>query len=65
LSIQAGLAIVITNLPSMATEILHISVSLSGISIVVPAGIGALIGSIYIPRLSKRSGAKRQLWRYL
>ncbi len=61
LSIQAGLAVVITNLPSMAAEVLNISVNLAGISIVVPAGIGALIGSVYIPRLSKKIWRKKTI----
>jgi hypothetical protein len=45
----------------MATEILHISVNLAGISIVVPAGIGALIGSAFIPRLSKDKWRKKTI----
>jgi MFS family permease len=61
LAIQAGLAVIITNMPSMAAEVLNISVNLAGISLVVPAGIGALIGSIYIPRLSKRTWRKKTI----
>lgn len=61
LSIQAGFTIIVTNLPIIATEILHISVNLAGVSIVVPAGIGALIGSVYIPRFSKRIWRKKTI----
>jgi MFS family permease len=61
LSIQAGLAIIITNLPSLATEVLNVSADLSGISIVVPAGIGAFLGSIYLPRFSKKIWRKKTI----
>lgn len=61
ISIQAGLSVIVTNLPSIAADILHISVNLAGISIVVPAGLGALIGSVYIPRFSKKSWRKKTI----
>ncbi len=53
LFIQAGLAMVIVSLPTIASEVLNIPLQYSGVSIVVPAGIGALMGSIYVPRLIK------------
>ena len=61
LGIQAALAIVIVSLPVIATQILHISVNYSGVSIVVPAGIGAVAGSIYVPRLIKQGWRKKTI----
>jgi hypothetical protein len=43
---------------------LDISVSYSGISIVVPAGIGAMLGSVYVPRLIKRGIRKKAIIDY-
>lgn len=51
LGIQAGLAIVIVSVPVIAVQILNIAVSFSGVSVVVPAGIGAVLGSVFVPRL--------------
>jgi len=59
LGIQAVLAILVVSLPVIALQILNISVNLSGVSIVVPAGIGALLGSIYVPRLIKRGWRRK------
>jgi MFS family permease len=61
LGIQAALAIVVVSLPVIAVQILNISINYSGISIVVPAGIGALLGSVYIPRLIKTGWRKKTL----
>jgi MFS family permease len=59
LGVQAVLAILVVSLPVIASEVLNISVNYSGISIVVPAGIGALLGSIYIPRLLKKGWRRK------
>lgn len=59
LGVQAGLAIVIVSLPIIAVKILDISVNYSGISIVVPAGIGAILGSIYVPRMLHKGARKK------
>lgn len=61
LGIQAALAIVIVSLPVIATEILNIPVGYSGLSIALPAGIGALLGSVYIPKLIKKTIRKKAL----
>lgn len=50
IGIQVALAIIVVNLPVIAKEILSVSVNYAGILVVVPAGIGAVIGSIVIPR---------------
>jgi MFS family permease len=61
LGIQAILAIMIVNLPVIASQILDISVNYSGVSVVVPAGIGALLGAVYIPNLIKKGWRKKTL----
>ncbi len=61
LAIQAALAIIIVTLPQIATQILNISVNYAGVFIVVPAGIGALIGSFVIPRLVKNGWRKKNI----
>jgi MFS family permease len=59
LGVQAVLAIVVVSLPAIASQILNISVNYSGISIVVPAGIGALLGSVFVPRLIKKGWRRK------
>ena len=49
--IQVGLTMIITTLPKIAEEIFKVSVSYVGLLVVVPAGIGATIGSIFITKL--------------
>lgn len=49
--LQVILAVIVTNLPGLATSIISISAGSSGIFIVLPAGMGAVIGTI---ALSKR-----------
>lgn len=61
LGIQAILAILVVSLPAIASQILNISVNFSGVSIVVPAGLGALLGSIYVPRLIKRGWRRKTI----
>ncbi len=59
--IQVGLTIVTANLPIIATKILNVSATLAGVYIVVPAGIGATIASILIPRMMKRKWRKKKI----
>lgn len=60
-AIQVGLAIVTSNLPIIAKEILKTEVSFVGLYIVVPAGIGAAIGSVVINKLAKRKWRKKNM----
>jgi MFS family permease len=50
-TLQVSLAIIMVNLPLMAREILGVSPSLAGLFIVLPAGLGAVLGAIIVPRL--------------
>ncbi len=61
LILQAGLTIIIISLPVIAVQILDISVSFVGVSVVVPAGLGAIMGSIFIPRLLKKGTRKKAI----
>jgi len=60
-SIQVGLTIITANLPIIADEILKVPAAFAGLYIVVPAGIGATIGSILVPRLLKRNLRKKKI----
>lgn len=55
------LAVVIVNVPIIATEIFKISTTSSGILLVAPAGLGALIGGITIPKILKFGIRKRRV----
>lgn len=57
--IQVGLTIVTANLPVIASEILNVPTNLAGLYIVVPAGIGATIGTVLINKLVKNKWRKK------
>ena len=59
--VQVIFSIVIISVPSIAENILKISANLSGIYIVIPAGLGSLIGAIYIPTFLKNKWRKKNL----
>ncbi len=59
--IQVGLTIVTANLPVIASQILQVPTNLAGLYIVVPAGIGALFGSLLVSKLTKRKWRKKKI----
>lgn len=59
--IQVGLTIITSNLPVVAKQILSTDVSLVGLYVVVPAGIGAAIGSIVVNKLIKMKLRKKKI----
>lgn len=61
LGTQAALGIIVVSLPVIAVQIMNISANYAGVSIVVPAGIGALLGSFYIPKFVKSGWRKKTL----
>lgn len=61
LGVQAVMTIIVVSLPIIAVKIINVSVDFAGISIAVPAGIGALLGSFYIPRMLKKGYRKKTL----
>jgi MFS family permease len=58
---QVALAIVTTNLPQIASQILKTSVDYVGLVIVVPAGLGATLASVVIPKLFKNEWRKKKI----
>lgn len=61
LGLQSGLSVVIVNLPVIAAKIIKTSVNNTGSLIVSPAGLGALISALYIPRLLHQGWRKKTL----
>jgi MFS family permease len=59
--IQVGLTIVTANLPVIASQILQVPTNLAGLYIVVPAGIGALFGSLLVSKLTKSKWRKKKI----
>lgn len=60
LAMQIVVSVVIVNVPVLAQDVLGISLNLAGVAIVVPVGIGAVIGAISIPKLLKKGMRKRK-----
>ena len=60
MAFQIAMTIVMINVPVFASDILRIDVNSAGIYIVVPAGIGAALGAIAIPKLLKRGWRKKR-----
>src|SRR5258708_10280376 len=61
LGLQVIIAVIVTNLPRIATDVLVVPVSQSGIFIMLPAGIGAVIGTLIISRLLSNKYKKGNL----
>ncbi len=61
IAMQVSLAVIIVNLPVIATQILNVSVNYAGLLVVVPAGIGAVVGSILIPKNLKKKWRKKNV----
>jgi hypothetical protein len=59
--VQVILAVIVVNLPRLATDILYISTRSSGFVVVVPAGIGAIIGTLTISKSVKQKIPKRNI----
>jgi len=61
LGVQVILAVLVVNLPSMATNIVNIPAGSSGFALVLPAGFGAIIGTIFISKLISQKVKKRKI----
>ncbi len=61
LILQIYLAVIFTNLPIIGEQILKIGVNYTGLFIVIPAGIGAFIGSIIVPKMLKLKFRKKRI----
>ena len=60
MALQISVAVVVVNIPVLATDILRISVESSGLIIVVPVGIGTAIGAVLFPKLLKKGWRKKK-----
>jgi len=60
ISLQVILSIVTINVPVIASDILNINVNIAGIYIVIPAGIGAILGSVFVNKLLKKGWRKKK-----
>lgn len=61
MSLQAILSVVVVNVPLLTVEIFKQSADLAGIVVVVPAGIGAALAAMTIPKMIKRGKKKKSM----
>lgn len=61
LSLQVSLAVIVVNIPVVASEMLKINIAASGLLLVVPAGIGALVGALSAPKILKKGVRKKRV----
>jgi MFS family permease len=61
LTIQTTVAILVVNIPRIASEVLHVAYTSSGIFVMVPAATGAVIGSLFLNRLIKKGWRKKKM----
>lgn len=61
LSLQVVLAVMVVNVPAIATDLLKININSVGVALVVPAGLGTAFGALLFPRLLKRGVRKRRM----
>ena len=59
--VQVLYSIIIVSVPMIADQLLNIPANLSGIYIVIPAGLGSMLGAIYMPTFLKNKWRKRSL----
>lgn len=62
--IQIILAIIIVNVPAIASSVFRISLNFAGIAIVVPVAVGAIVTSFVVPKLLKSGVRKKKLIEY-
>ncbi len=61
LGLQVVIAVVVTNLPSIASDLVRIDPKSSGLVVVVPAGIGAVLATFGISKILSNGMRKRRL----
>ena len=59
--LQVVLTVIIVNMPQIAHSVVKIDINLTGVYMVVPAGLGAFAASVYVPRLLGRGWRKKRL----
>lgn len=58
---QVALQVVTVQFPALARDVLNIPLNAAGILILVPAGIGAIVGALAIPKLLKKDFRKKSI----
>jgi MFS family permease len=61
MGLQVSLVVVVVNVPILASELLKIDINSAGILLVVPAGIGALLGTFLVSRMLKQGWRKKRV----
>jgi MFS family permease len=64
LGVQVVISVLTVVAPVLAKDILGVEINLAGIFIIVPAGIGAVVGSVAIPKFMKNGWRKKKLIEY-
>src|SRR3989344_1832061 len=59
--LQVCLSVLVVNLPAIGTSIIRTKPSLAGSIVIGPAGLGALVGTLLVPRILARGIRKKEL----
>ncbi len=57
--LQISMSVLVVNLPAIAIEIVKTRPALSGILVVLPAGAGAILGTVLVSRLAKKMRSRK------
>ena len=60
MGLQICLAVLVINLPLVASDVLKVSVNSSGPFVVLPIGLGAAVGALTVPKLLKAGWRKKR-----
>jgi MFS family permease len=58
---QVALQVIMVQVPAFAQGVLSIPLSTAGVYVLVPSGIGAIIGALYVPKLIKKWRRKKMV----
>lgn len=61
IGLQVALSVIVVTVPVMAEEIVRVRPSLSGFMIIIPAVFGALIATMFVPRLISRGVQRKRM----
>lgn len=61
IGLQVALSIIVVSLPVLAEDVVRVRASLSGIAIVIPGAVGALVATVVVPRLIAEGVSRRRL----
>lgn len=59
--LQVSMSILVVNLPAIATQIVQTKPALAGTLVVLPAGFGAVVGTLILTQLAKRKLRKKRI----